>query len=197
MPAGLGVTTVAVAILAGEATSAVPPAIAAVSCAALGTWLVRRYADARALHRWPAVEVVALGWLACALVGAAVLWGIGIAAPAGSADATFASPVDALFEATSGITSTGLTMADGVESQLSRTVQWWRSALQWVGGIGVVLFAAGFGHTAAQVSALYGAEGRSDDVGGDVRHTVRAILVLYVTFTLVAVGAFLLTEQTP
>jgi trk system potassium uptake protein len=197
VPAGAAAVSIPVAVGVGEPRSALPLLIAAGGAGGLGWWLVHRYREARALHRWPAVEVVAFGWLSCALVGAGVLWGIGVAAPADAADVTFASPVDALFEATSGITSTGLSVADGIESQLSRTVQWWRTLLQWVGGVGVVLFAAGFGHTASRVSTLYEAEGRSDDVGGDIRHTVRAIVVLYLGLTVAAVAAFLATEQEP
>jgi trk system potassium uptake protein len=189
--------SVPVALLVGEPVATLPLAIAAAACGVLGWGLVHRFRHARALHRWPAIEVVALGWLSCAAVGAAVLWGIGVSAEPGHADTVFTAPVDAVFEAVSGVTTTGLTVADGQEAALSRTVQWWRSLLQWVGGIGVVLFAAGFGHTAARVDVLYEAEGRSDDVGGDVRHTVRAFVALYAGLTVVAVAAFLLTEQPP
>lgn len=197
VPAGMAAVTVPVAFAVGEPTSAAPVAVAAVGCAGAGVGAgppVRGSPRAAPVagHRGDRARVAVVrvggGW---------GVVGVGVAAPAGTADAVFASPVDALFEAMSGITSTGLSVADGVESELSRTVQWWRSVLQWVGGLGVVLFAAGFGHTAAQVSQLYGAEGRSDDFGGDVRHTVRAIMALYAILTVVAIGAFALTEQTP
>jgi trk system potassium uptake protein len=197
VPGAMAAVSVPVALLVGEPVATPPLAIAAAACCVLGWGLVHRFRHARALHRWPAIEVVALGWLSCAVVGAAVLWGIGTTAEPGHADTVFSAPVDALFEATSGVTTTGLTVADGQEAALSRTVQWWRSLLQWVGGIGVLLFAAGFGHTAARVDVLYEAEGRSDDVGGDVRHTVRAFVALYAALTAVVVGAFLLTEQPP
>lgn len=51
---------------------------------------------------------------------------------------TFQSPVNALFEAMSGITGAGLTMTLH-ESRLPATLQFWRSLIQWIGGIGIVV----------------------------------------------------------
>jgi len=49
---------------------------------------------------------------------------------------------DALFETASGLTTTGATIMTDVES-LSRSIQFWRSLTQWMGGMGVlVLFLA-------------------------------------------------------
>ena len=50
------------------------------------------------------------------------------------------SVVDAIFEATSGITGTGATIMTDVES-LPRSILLWRSLLNYIGGLGVVIFA--------------------------------------------------------
>ncbi|UPW01486.1 TrkH family potassium uptake protein [Halorussus gelatinilyticus] len=52
--------------------------------------------------------------------------------------AAFRSPTNALFEAVSGLTGTGLTVTRR-ESRLPATLQFWRSLLQWVGGVGIVV----------------------------------------------------------
>lgn len=50
------------------------------------------------------------------------------------------SATDALFEATSGITTTGSTILTGLDD-MPRGVLMWRSILQWIGGIGIVVTA--------------------------------------------------------
>ena len=47
---------------------------------------------------------------------------------------------DALFEATSGITTTGATILTDLE-QMPRAVLLWRSILQWIGGVGIIVTA--------------------------------------------------------
>jgi trk system potassium uptake protein len=195
VPAGMALVTVPVAALAGDRAAIVPLLATAVVVGGLGAELVRRFRHARAPDVWPAVEVVALGWLACVLVAAGVLGLLGHAAPDDAADALFRDPWNALFEGTSGITSTGLTMADGIEAQLSATVQWWRSITQWIGGVGVVLFAAASPGAADARRALYEAEGRGDDLAGDVTRTVRRTWAIYLGLTAAALVAFQLVER--
>ncbi len=50
------------------------------------------------------------------------------------------SVTDALFEATSGITTTGSTIMTGLDDQ-SRGILLWRAILQWIGGIGIIVTA--------------------------------------------------------
>ncbi|SET72317.1 TrkH family potassium uptake protein [Oceanicella actignis] len=58
----------------------------------------------------------------------------------GAPSASFA---DAYFEAMSGITTTGSTVFSGLET-LPRGTLLWRGLLQWIGGIGIVVFALAF-----------------------------------------------------
>ena len=51
--------------------------------------------------------------------------------------------VDALFEAVSGVTTTGSTVLSGLES-LPRGILLWRGILQWLGGIGIIVVAMVF-----------------------------------------------------
>ncbi len=53
---------------------------------------------------------------------------------------TSMSLTDALFEATSGITTTGSTVMTGLDDQ-PRGILLWRAMLQWIGGVGIVVTA--------------------------------------------------------
>src|SRR5699024_6097783 len=76
--------------------------------------------------------LVALAWLSVALVGAIpfVLAGTG----------SFANPVNALLESMSGITTTGATVILDFTVR-ARSLLLWRSVLQWLGGLGILVFA--------------------------------------------------------
>jgi len=76
--------------------------------------------------------MVALTWLAVALVGMLpfVLAGTGV----------FADPVNALFESMSGITTTGATVIVSFDAH-ARSVLMWRQVLQWLGGLGILVLA--------------------------------------------------------
>ncbi len=52
-------------------------------------------------------------------------------------------PTDALFEAMSGVTTTGTTVIEGLED-LPVGVNLWRAMLQWMGGLGIVVVAVAF-----------------------------------------------------
>jgi trk system potassium uptake protein len=71
--------------------------------------------------------VTGLNWLVVTLVGA-LPFIIG---------ETHLSVVDALFESTSGITTTGSTVMAGLDEQ-PRDILLWRSLLQWLGGLGII-----------------------------------------------------------
>jgi trk system potassium uptake protein TrkH len=99
---------------------------------------------------------------------------------------------DAYFESMSGLTATGLTMISDVEAT-ARTILFWRSLTEWVGGMGViVLFLSalvGFGKAARK---LYVAEARTERIEPSVRQTTRSLWKIYVTLTaLGTVGLYL------
>jgi trk system potassium uptake protein TrkH len=104
--------------------------------AILGTTLVgivlRRLAHERQLQDREAFLMVSLTWLGIAVVGAVPL---GLAGTG-----VFESWINALFESTSGITTTGATVIDDFEAH-SRALLFWRQVLQWLGGLGILLVA--------------------------------------------------------
>ncbi|MFP3941328.1 MAG: TrkH family potassium uptake protein, partial [Thermoanaerobaculia bacterium] len=83
-------------------------------------------------YRREGILVVVGGWVLASLFGAVPYL----------LTATLASPVDALFEAASGFTTTGATVLTDIEAA-GRGVLFWRSFTQWLGGMGIiVLFVA-------------------------------------------------------
>ena len=72
------------------------------------------------------------------LVMIAVMWIVAIAAGAVPFIMSNMSIVDAVFESTSGITTTGSTIMDDIESWPSGILLW-RSIMQWIGGIAIII----------------------------------------------------------
>lgn len=98
-----------------------------------GNILKHVFNDARAdLKLRDGFLLVALCWIAASIVGAVPYMTSGI----------LTSPVDAFFESVSGFSTTGASVIDDVEA-LPAGILFWRSFTQWIGGIGILVFAIG------------------------------------------------------
>ena len=138
-----------------------------------------------------AMVVAALGWLLVSAIGGLPFYLIARALAAqGEATQTmlyFLNPLHALFESISGYTGTGLTVTFR-PSELPRTLQWWRSFAQWIGGVGViVLMLSIIGSPGSRTFSLYAAEARSERIYPSVYSTVRTIRWIYLLYTLASV----------
>ncbi|EMA44143.1 TrkH family potassium uptake protein [Halococcus saccharolyticus] len=116
----------------GYGESAVPFVVPLVPALVLGEGLERFERSDTGPRE--AFLLVALSWLSVALVGAIpfVLADTGV----------LATPVNALFESMSGITTTGATVIQSFDIH-SRSILLWRSVLQWLGGLGILVLAVG------------------------------------------------------
>jgi len=152
-----------------------------VACALLGV-LLRRLVPRKELDLRRAFAVSALGWLLIALIGG-VPYMI-------AAKTDF---LDAYFEAMSGFTTTGISVL--TPSLLPKSIIFWRSLTEWIGGMGiVVLFLAIF--TPANVAAkLYIAEARSERLEPSLARTARKIFYIYSYLTLAAILALYLSGE--
>ncbi|MED6335566.1 MAG: TrkH family potassium uptake protein [Planctomycetota bacterium] len=98
------------------------------------TWFYRGSVTTRGgrpdYYRREGLAVVGLAWLVGGIVGALPYLLSGV----------MTSPVDALFESVSGFTTTGSTILspEGIDS-LPRSIAFWRSFTQWLGGFGIVM----------------------------------------------------------
>lgn len=98
---------------------------------------------------------------------------------------------DALFESTSGITSTGATIYPQVES-LPNVILLWRSMSQWIGGFGIMLLVLAIvPRLGINKYSLYTAEAsRADNTGkmtSSTGLTIRQTLVVYIGLTIIFV----------
>ena len=127
-----------------------------------------------------ALVAVALTWLAIAFIGAVpfVL-------------ALDLSWTDSIFEAMSGWTGTGYTMMTSLDT-MPMTLIFWRSFMQWVGGMGVIAFGiAMLSRSGLAQSQLYRSEGRSEELMPSVVSTGRRMWAIYLFLTVVFTGMVL------
>ncbi len=87
------------------------------------------FGKAEDFHRNEAVVIVSSTWIVLALLSSIPFLIIGV----------FTSPVDAFFEAMSGMTTTGATVLVYPLEQYPKSVHMWRGFLQWLGGMGVIV----------------------------------------------------------
>jgi trk system potassium uptake protein TrkH len=98
--------------------------------------------------------------------------------------------IDSMFESVSGWSGTGLTMVIR-EDQLTRTIQFWRSLIQWIGGVGViVLLISILARPGTGAYTLYKSEGRTEKIHPSVVATVKTIWKIFLIYTVL--GVFLL-----
>lgn len=90
--------------------------------------LLGRQAKMR-LFKKEALALIGLGWILCSIFGALPFLFV-------LEDCRFS---DALFESTSGLTTTGASVFTGFENW-PRSILFWRCLTQWIGGLGVVVF---------------------------------------------------------
>jgi trk system potassium uptake protein TrkH len=109
-------------------------------------------------------------------------------------------PVDAFFESASGFTTTGATILSGLD-RLPKSLLLWRSATQWLGGMGVVLLGIAvlpiLGLGGMQ---LYKAETpgpTKDKLTPRIAETAKILWTLYVGLTVADAGLLYLGGMTP
>ena len=174
--------------------------------AGIGTGLVRRYRGADPPEKREAMVTAATAWALVGILGGVpfvlIAWTIQIdpfpvwmnTPPMDSTTAVFLDPLDAVFESMSGFTGTGLTMA-AVEEELPRAIHWWRSFIEWVGGVGVIVLTVAILRRSGGSSGsytLYESEARSEKIHPSIVTTVREIWKIFVGLTLGSIALFLL-----
>ncbi|MFB6180131.1 MAG: TrkH family potassium uptake protein [Halorientalis sp.] len=163
----------------------------------IGWLLARRYESAADPGKLHGMMIAASGWLLIAVFGALpfvfLAWTAALdpqfvpAAVRTATLAAFQNPLNAVFESMSGFSGTGLTMSVH-ENLLPATLQWWRSLIQWVGGVGViVLTTAILARPGSGSLTLYESEARSEKIHPSIVNTVRTIWWIFTLFTFVSI----------
>lgn len=139
------------------------------------------------IKRSEALMVVSLSWIAFGFIVAIPYLFYGI------------SPIDAMFEAVSGITTTGATILTNFN--YPKTFLFWRSFTQWLGGMGIiVLFVAILPQFAVAGRQMFYAEApgpTEDKFTPRIKNTASALWIVYAGLTLVCVLCLWLAGMNP
>jgi trk/ktr system potassium uptake protein len=143
----------------------------------VGTALARKPEGRMVFRRSEALAVVAFTWALVAAAAALPYFFDGVA------------PVDAYFEAVSGLTTTGATILSDWDR--SRAFFLWRAMTQWFGGIGVIaLFVVvlpRLGIAGRQIFFAEASTAPSEAVSPSVRQSARKLWGFYIALTLLLV----------
>ncbi|UPW01248.1 TrkH family potassium uptake protein [Halorussus gelatinilyticus] len=206
MQAGLMTLTVGVAAVFREWYVALAFLLAGGVTTLFGGLGRRTFADAPDPQMKHGMVIAAGGWFATATFGSLPFLfsahlvppdAMATFVPAGveyaqSSLAYFRNPLHAFFESMSGWTGSGLTMAVH-EPSLPHTIQWWRSLIQWVGGVGViVLTTAILARPGSGSYTLYQAETREERIHPSIIHTVQTVWKIFAGYTVLAIVALFL-----
>lgn len=187
MLGGFVVLSPLVALVAFPDEIGVAPAFFAPGVAAAGLgWFLRRTCRPRPSHSLTIAEggiVLVLAWGAiCVLSALPLMATLGL---------TFSQ---AVFEAVSGWTTTGLSVVDVTKAP--DTVLLWRSTMQFFGGAGmaVVLLSAGGGPLG---QGFIAAEGRGDQLVPHVRRSAVLVAWIYTGYAVVGTLAYVVAGMSP
>ncbi len=200
MESGLMALSVLVAGVFMELYVAGAFVVAALVTGAIGLGARRRFSEAPPPKMKHGMVIAAGGWFTVAVFGAlpfllaAYLTPTSVAAsyvPAGadygSSLAYFRNPLHAMFESMSGWTGSGLTMAIH-EPSLPRGIQWWRSLIQYVGGVGVIVLTVSIlARPGSGSYALYRSEAREEKIHPSIISTVRTVWKILLLYTAVSI----------
>ena len=101
--------------------------------------------------------------------------------------------LDAAFESMSAWTGTGFTLATNVE-EWPKTLLFWRSFMQWIGGLGIIAFTLTVASRSGLVArGLYRSEGRSEAFMPSVIATAFQMWKIYVVLTIISLLAIMAT----
>lgn len=144
----------------------------------------------RAMLRKDAIGIVGTGWVICSLFCTVpyLLCSTGL-------------PWDkALFEAVSGLTTTGATVFEDL-SKVPKSILLWRSITQWIGGMGVlamfVVVLSGLGASGRSLFRSESSAHGSDLAGRTLRETTRSLWLLYISLTVICGLGYWALGMTP
>ena len=153
-------------------------------------WLLFRK-EIHSLHRRDGFLIVAAFWLILSLCSSLPL----------ALGPHHLSIIDSIFEATSGITTTGATVITDLE-QVPPSILFYRQELQWIGGMGLIVLAIailpmlGIGGM-----ELYRAETpgpmKNERITPRLAQTARSLWIIYVVLTICCAVAYWLAGLTP
>lgn len=150
-------------------------------------FILRNIFKSKTLDATGSMLLCGLSWLFCSAVGA-LPFVIGI-------DSGY---LNAYFEAMSGFTTTGITVYLGLDD-MPRSILFWRSLTQWLGGIGILSFFLMITFRGSGAHHIFGAESHkisSSRPAPGLYNTLKILWGIYAAFTLLA-AVILAIERMP
>lgn len=169
------VAPLAIAILFGEWRAAARYLLTAGVFLICGSALRFLRVQPGRLSRQQAFALTGLAWLVLALFAAIPL----------ALSGHYANYLDALFEAVSGLTTTGASVVQDLD-HLSYADNMWRFAMHLMGGLGLVVVGLSFGLFGKGGASLFSSEGRSEHVVPNVVQTAQFIGKITLAFIAVS-----------
>ena len=170
----------AVALYYGDFDSIAPfvtPALISIVLSFIFTPRSNTFESLNDIKKSEALCVVALSWILFGLISMIPYLYYGL------------SPINSLFESVSGITTTGASILTSYD--YPKTMFFWRSMSQWLGGMGIiVLFIAILPQFAVAGRQMFFAEApgpTEDKITPRIRHTATAVWTIYVILTAIEV----------
>ncbi|MEA3458487.1 MAG: potassium transporter TrkG, partial [Candidatus Thermoplasmatota archaeon] len=130
-----------------------------------------------------AMITAALGWLFISLIGSIPF----LLIPYNTSTMAHMDSLSAFFESMSGWTGTGLTMVKN-EGLLPYTLQFWRTLIQWIGGVGVIVLTLSIlARPGTGSFVLYKGEARDQKTHPSIVSTVRTIWWIFLLYTIIGI----------
>ncbi len=138
------------------------------------------------LHQKEALLLTVFSWSFLTLVGAFPIWIL----------VDRITYLDAVFEATAGLTTTGITVLQNLQS-LPRSILLWRSTMQFLGGLGILSFflAVAFRRGEAPFHLFVAETSKMDAprLTPNLYRSVNLIVFIYITLTIVFAALYMLS----
>ncbi len=153
-------------------------------CLSIPTYFLPAEGEEKKIYAKEGFTIVAFAWLAMSIIGA-VPYVVTKSIP---------NYFDALFETISGFTTTGASVLSDVES-LPKSILFWRSFTNWIGGMGVLVFLlAVLPKENSGIMHAFRAEATGPNVGkltSKMGRTARILYAIYIALTLIEMGFLL------
>lgn len=98
--------------------------------------------------------------------------------------------LDSFFEGMSGITTTGFSLLN--YGNYPHSIAIWQSLTQWFGGLGIIVLLLVVVPSSVSLKRLYFAEGRTEQMTPNIKHTTMIFIKLYLMLTSIGIMLYLL-----
>jgi trk system potassium uptake protein TrkH len=138
------------------------------------------------INLWDIIISIAVSWFLAPLFGSFIFYFVSHFSNIDSLSIlSLKSFINSLFESFSGFTSTGLSMVK-FPSTLPKSLQFFRSIEQWVGGVGLIIFVLSLIEPKEEDYELFLMEAKTYSFAKNIINTTRVIVLIYIIYTILS-----------